>query len=54
MKSSVIYTPEITGADNRQMMMRELTKLQRVIAEVSDQLVKINQRVNELERKDAK
>lgn len=54
MKSSVIYNPEITGADNRQMMIRELTKLQRVIAEVSDQLMKINQRVNELEKKDAK
>jgi hypothetical protein len=36
------------------MMIRELTKLQRVIAEVSDQLIKINQRVNELEKKDAK
>ena len=53
MKSSVIYTPEMTGADNRQMMLRELTKLQRVIAEVSDQLLKINQRVNELEKKHA-
>jgi hypothetical protein len=53
MKSAVIYIPEITGADNRQMMVRELTKLQRVIAEISDQLVRINQRVNELEKKHA-
>ena len=53
MKSAVIYIPEITGADNRQMMVRELTKLQRVIAEISDQLMQINQRVGELEKKHA-
>lgn len=53
MRSAVIYSPEITGADNRQMVIRELTKLQRVIAEISDQLLQINQRVAELEKKHA-
>lgn len=51
MKSAVTYIPEITGTDSRQMMVRELTKLQRVVAEISDQLVQINQRVAELEKK---
>ncbi len=53
MRSAVIYSPEITGTDNRQMVIRELTKLQRVIAEISDQLLQINQRVAELEKKHA-
>lgn len=53
MKNAVIYSPEMTGTDNRSMMIRELTKLQRVIAEISDQLAQMNQRVERLEKKDA-
>ena len=51
MKAAVTYIPEIVGTDNRQMMVRELNKLQRVVAESSDQLMQINQRVAELEKK---
>jgi hypothetical protein len=53
MKGSVIYIPETTGSDPRAVVTRELMKLQRVIAELSGQLEKLNQRVTDLESKHA-
>ena len=51
MKSGVVYTPETTGSEPRMVVVRELVKIQRVIAEISDQLQKLNQRVSVLESK---
>ncbi|MEL0214463.1 MAG: hypothetical protein VW948_01625 [Burkholderiaceae bacterium] len=51
MKGNVIYIPEINGSDPRMIVTRELMKIQRVVAEISDQLEKLNQRVTVLESK---
>lgn len=51
MKGSVIYIPETNGSDSKLIITRELMKIQRVVAEISDQLEKLNQRVTVLESK---
>lgn len=49
--SPAIYSAELSGANTRQAMNREFIKLQRVISELSDGLIKLNKRIDELEAK---
>jgi hypothetical protein len=49
MKNSLQYNPELTGADPRVIMETELLKLQQVLAEVTDSIAKLEERVETLE-----
>lgn len=46
-----IYSANTSGADVRHAMSREFIKLQRVISELSDGLMKLNKRIDDLEAK---
>lgn len=51
MNNAILYSPEMAGKDPRQAIHREFVKLQRVIAELDERVIKLIEVTYEIEKR---